>query len=87
MLEAMACGTPVLAANIASIPDVIKDKETGFLIQDNSPDYLADTIVETLAYSDLKRLVITARALVESEFRYEKLTATWKDIICDTQEA
>jgi len=87
MLEAMACGTPVLAASIASIPDVIKDKETGFLFQDNSPACLADTIVETLASSDLKRTVMKARALVESEFRYENLTATWKNIICDTQEA
>jgi glycosyltransferase involved in cell wall biosynthesis len=87
MLEAMACGTPVLAMNVASIPDVIKDKETGFLIQDNSPACLADAIVETLVYSDLKRIVINARALVESEFRYENLTATWKNIICDTHEA
>jgi glycosyltransferase involved in cell wall biosynthesis len=87
MLEAMACGTPVLAASIASIPDVIKDKETGFLFHDNSPACLADTIVKTLAYSDLKRIVINARALVEGEFRYGNLTATWKNIICDTQEA
>jgi glycosyltransferase involved in cell wall biosynthesis len=86
MLEAIACGTPVLAASIASIPDVIKDKETGFLFHDNSPACLAETIVETLARSDLKRIVRNARTLVESEFRYEKLTATWKDIICGTKD-
>ena len=45
MLEAMACVTPVLAVRVASIPDVIKDKETGFLIQDNSPAHLANAIV------------------------------------------
>jgi glycosyltransferase involved in cell wall biosynthesis len=86
MLEAMACGTPVLAANIASIPDVIKDKETGFLIQENSPTSLADTIVETLACSDLKRIVANARALVEREFRYEKLIKTWENIIWDKED-
>jgi glycosyltransferase involved in cell wall biosynthesis len=86
MLEAMACGTPVLAASIASIPDVIKDKKTGFLFLDNSPACLAETIVETLAYPDLKTIAIYARNLVESEFRYEELTSTWKNIICSTKE-
>jgi glycosyltransferase involved in cell wall biosynthesis len=86
MLEAMACGTPVLAVSIASIPDVIKDKETGFLIKDNSPASLADAIVETLAYRDLQRIALNARNLVETEFRYENLTETWKNIICSTKE-
>lgn len=86
MLEAMACGTPVLATSVASVPDVIKDKENGFLIQDNSPACLADTIVETLASSDLKRIVRNARTLVESEFRYEEVAETWKNIICSTKK-
>ncbi len=86
MLEAMACGTPVLAVSVASIPDVIKDKETGFLIKDNLPKHLADTVVETLASPDLKRIVANAHTFVESEFRYDNLTLTWKNIICGTNE-
>jgi glycosyltransferase involved in cell wall biosynthesis len=34
MAESMACGTPVLALNQGSIPEVIKDKTTGF-VEDN----------------------------------------------------
>jgi glycosyltransferase involved in cell wall biosynthesis len=86
MLEAMACGTPVLAVSVASIPDVIKDKETGFLIKDNLPEHLADMVVETLANPDLKRIVANAHTFVESEFRYDNLTLTWKNIICGTNE-
>lgn len=39
MAESMACGTPVLALNMGSIPEVIKDGETGF-VEDNIEDLI-----------------------------------------------
>lgn len=33
VIEAMACGTPVIAFNKGSMPEVIKDNKTGFLVQ------------------------------------------------------
>ena len=32
MIEAMACGTPVIARALGSIPEIIKDGETGFIV-------------------------------------------------------
>lgn len=34
MIEAMACGTPVLGARMGSIPEIVVDGETGFLCDD-----------------------------------------------------
>lgn len=34
MVEAMACGTPVIARGRGSVPEVIKDGETGFIVAD-----------------------------------------------------
>jgi glycosyltransferase involved in cell wall biosynthesis len=85
IVEAMACGTPVLATPVSATPDVIKDKETGFFLRDNSPKCIADGIVETLGYPNLKQIVINARKLVESEFRYEDAVEKWKNIICGTK--
>jgi glycosyltransferase involved in cell wall biosynthesis len=85
LLEAMACGTPVLATPIASIPDVIKDLETGFLLKDNSPECIAEMVLTTLACPDLKQIATNARTLVESEFRYEKIVKTWQSIICGSK--
>jgi len=82
IIEAMACGTPVLATPVGAVPDVLKDKETGFLLNDNSPASLCEGITTALAYPDLKQIVTNARALVESEFRYETLAEAWREILC-----
>ncbi len=34
MIEAMACGTPVIAFNRGSVPEVIEDGVTGFVVED-----------------------------------------------------
>jgi glycosyltransferase involved in cell wall biosynthesis len=34
MIEAMACGTPVIAMRNGSVPEVIDDQVTGFIVDD-----------------------------------------------------
>src|SRR5271157_2692489 len=34
MIEAMACGTPVIAFNRGSVPEIIEDDLTGFIVED-----------------------------------------------------
>src|SRR6201999_3921524 len=34
MIEAMACGTPVIAFNRGSVPEVVEDGVTGFIVED-----------------------------------------------------
>ena len=36
MIEAMACGTPVIAFNRGSVPEVIEDGLTGFIVEDEA---------------------------------------------------
>ena len=49
----MGCGTPVLATSVGGVPDVIKDKETGFIMEDNSPECIAENIERVLNHPDL----------------------------------
>ncbi len=86
IIEAMACGKPVVATNIAGIPEVVKNGETGFLVEVGDYQSLALYIMNILRNEELARtLGINARRLVEREFSYEvvipELVKTFKTII------
>ena len=48
ILEAMACGKPVVASNISGIPVVVKDNETGILVEEKNVTQLAEALVALL---------------------------------------
>lgn len=63
MIEAMACGTPVIAWHGGSVPEVVEDGITGFIVND---------IPEAVdAVAGVRRL---SRARVRAEFE-ERFTA------------
>ena len=80
MLEAMACGTPVLATSVGGVPDLIKDGETGFILEDNSPECIAGNVIRVLNYHDLDRIVKNAREIIEKEFSYEAAVGRYRKI-------
>ena len=84
MLEAMACGTPVLATPVGAIPDVIIDGKTGFIMENNSPECIAENVVRALNSPDLERIAEDGRRFVEENFSFEKTVENWKRILQDT---
>jgi len=50
-LEAMACGTPVVASNAASLPEVVGD--AGLLVDPRDPEVMAEAIHRVLQDRDL----------------------------------
>jgi glycosyltransferase involved in cell wall biosynthesis len=63
MIEAMACGTPVIAFNRGSVPEIIEDGLTGFVVED-----------ETSAISAVRRASELPRDAVRARFE-ERFTA------------
>ncbi len=74
-LESMACGTPVVATPVGAIPDIVLHQDTGFIIQDNSPESIAQGIIDALASPDLGCISLKARAQIQGRFTFERARA------------
>ena len=91
MIEAMACGTPVLGARMGSIPEIVVDGETGFLCDDLDA---AVARVRDLAALDRR----ACRARVASTFStehmidaygavYARAHRRWRAAACERDDA
>lgn len=54
-LEAMACGTPVIASEVGGLAYLVRDGETGFHVPDRDPEILADRICRLLSNPGRRR--------------------------------
>ena len=54
-LEAMACGTPVIASKVGGLSLAVQDGSTGYLVPDRNPEQLAGKIEQLLTQPELAR--------------------------------
>jgi glycosyltransferase involved in cell wall biosynthesis len=73
MIEAMACGTPVIAFNRGSVPEIIEDGLTGFIVEDEKS---AVGIAYRLA--ELSRTAIRQR--FEERFTARRMAQEYLDV-------
>jgi glycosyltransferase involved in cell wall biosynthesis len=72
MIEAMACGTPVVAFNRGSVPEIIEDGLTGFIVEDETSAVAKVRLLETLSRAKVRRRFeerFTARRMAEDYLR------------------
>jgi starch synthase len=73
-LEAMACGTAVVATRVGGIPEVVADGETGRLVAPGDPAALAAAVAEVVADPvRAARFGRAGRRRVETEFSWERI--------------
>lgn len=74
LIEAAACGRPMVATDAAGCREVVHDGETGLLVPAADPKALAEAIAQLVRNSDLRaQMGARAREVVEAEFD-ERLT-------------
>ena len=76
MIEAMACGTPVIGFNLASVPEVIDNGVTGFVVTNEKE---AVTAVRNLDQLDRKRV----RSRFEERFSVHRMVEDYIGIYTD----
>lgn len=60
ILEAMAAGLPVVATDVGGIPDLVKNRETGFLVPPRDPNALAEALKSVMEDKNLRSRFSTA---------------------------
>ena len=85
MLEAMACGVPVVATKFGGPPEVITDGENGCLVDPTDIESFAAAMTKLLKYpEERKRMGETARQTIESKYSWDTLARRHLQLYADT---
>ncbi len=82
--EAQAMGLPVVGTRHAGIPEVVKDRKTGFIVAERSPEELGDAILTLLRSRGLRTYFgAIARMNICQNFCLERQTRKLEDVYRD----
>ncbi len=80
-LEAIASGTAVIGSNVGGIPDIIKDRYTGLLVEQKNPKQLAEKITFLLKNPRIrKRLIKNAQKHINKNYSWKTVAAKFEKI-------
>jgi glycosyltransferase involved in cell wall biosynthesis len=74
LLEAMACGTPVICTNVASMPEIVDDGKTGFIVEPGARTALAERLQWLAAHPvDALAMGAAGRRAVLERFQWSQV--------------
>jgi D-inositol-3-phosphate glycosyltransferase len=79
-LEAMACGTPVIASQVGGLAYLIQDNVTGFVVPDDEPEGLANKISMLLQDKNLREKFGRQGAEYAKDYSWENIADKVIDI-------
>jgi glycosyltransferase involved in cell wall biosynthesis len=81
LLEAMACGVPVVSTRVGGIPHLVSDGENALLVPSDDPAAMADAVRRIVGEPDLaRRLSSAGRRMVEG-FDWSVILPRWKELL------
>lgn len=80
LLEAMACGKPVVASNVGGIPFVVVDGKTGLVFESGNVNDLAEKVVILLKNKKLREKMGDAGKERAKEFTWDKIAEQTVDL-------
>ena len=81
LIEAGASGIPVVAAKVGGVPEIVKDNETGVLVQPKDPDSMAQGIMDLLEDKDKRlRMGEASKKWIDDKFSAETMVKAFSDL-------
>lgn len=85
LLQAMACGTPVVATRVGGIPEIVRHGVDGFLVDPGQPDQLGAALGWLAADVPLRRAMsLSARSRAVERFGIERTVVDLLDVYART---
>jgi glycosyltransferase involved in cell wall biosynthesis len=81
ILEGMACGTPVYAMPVAGIPDVVRENETGFCMQQREGSSIMSDVTVILNEESLSMISEHARSLAVDQYSFDAAINRYKSLL------
>ena len=76
IVEASACGLPVVGGRSGGIPEAMRDGETGLLVDPEAPAAVAAAVCQLLADGEMRRRMGAAgRSAVEQYYNWDRVAA------------
>lgn len=86
-LEAMACGTPVVASHVGGLAFLVKDGLNGFTVPEGDPIALGERLTQLIRSSELRdRLGRQAQEYAQS-YAWEIIAERMKNLYCEVLES
>jgi len=85
-LEAMACGTPVIASEVGGLAYLIKEGETGFFVPAQDPEALAEKLRLIFVDQDLRKKMGESAADYAIDYCWEEITSQMVEVYQDLSD-
>lgn len=73
-LEAMACGLPLVSTNVGGLPDLVRDRETGYLVRPGDPTAFGEALKRLVMEPNrAAELGAKAREVAVAEFDWSRI--------------
>ena len=73
----------MLTTPVGCIPEVVKDSDTGFLMEDNTPECIARNVIRALNHPHIKEIADNGRKLIEERYTYKAAVERYGIILHD----
>ena len=80
ILEAMACGLPIVVTKVRGLPEIIEEGKNGFLVEPRSPEQIAEKVLQLLEDDDLRERISRNNKEKVKQYSWERIMRRLEDV-------